>query len=122
MIFDIYMQKTISMTRRSFDWTTGFDLSPQAYRVDEQVDKVELAIPVFEASKKDIKITRRIRGNYNDLTVVIPDTLLSEKRELLFGVSPEYDLTKIKSNKRDGVLYIHIPLKEEGKPKRIEIT
>jgi len=44
------------MRKIPFDWTTGYDLDISAYEIEYREDKIELMIPVFGASKKDIKI------------------------------------------------------------------
>lgn len=107
---------------KKFDWTTGFSLHSKAYEIDYQEDKVELVIPVFNASKKDIEIKPFIYGRYNTLKISIPDTKLSESRELAFEAGEDYDVKKAKANVRDGMLFIHIPFREKSKPLSIEIT
>jgi HSP20 family molecular chaperone IbpA len=108
--------------KRQFDWTTGFDLDISAYEIEEHQDKIELLIPVFGASKKEIKITRHSGMIPDGINIEIPDTKLSKKRELLFRTDEGLELKKIKANVRDGILFIHIPFKEEVKPTSIEIT
>jgi HSP20 family molecular chaperone IbpA len=112
----------INFTDMTFDWTTGFELDTKAYSVEVKEDKVELMIPVFNASKKDIKITHNVRWYNNLLIIEIPDTILSDSRKLEFGLAEEYEPRKAKANVRDGILYVYIPLKEKSKPSRIEIT
>jgi len=107
------------MRIKKFDWTTGFGLHPLSYSTEVHDDKLEFKIAVPGMTKKDIKLERNIHGYNNILTVFIPDEGIAEYRSFDFSVDDRYNLKKVKSNVRDGMLFIHIPLGEKA---NIEIT
>ena len=104
------------------DWTSGFELRPKPYTYIEHPDKLEVIIPVPGVKKMEIDLGIKPRYGKNNITVGIPDTQLSEKRDLEFVIGDDYDVKGTKANVRDGVLYMFIPMREENKPNKISIS
>ena len=93
-------------------WTTDFALTPRAYASQEYEDKLELKIPIPGVKKKDIGLETSRRYKRNRLTITIPDTAISESRELMFDIGEDFDVKGATANVRDGILYIHLPRNE----------
>lgn len=78
-------------------------------RLDVHVDRDTLAI----TGKADIPMPKGMQALYADVR--------STRYERSFSLSRELDGGSITANLKDGVLTLHIPKREEHKPRKIEV-
>jgi HSP20 family molecular chaperone IbpA len=118
MVVDYTTTKT---TMSRFDWTTmGFTITkPWYYEEDDR--NMTITVPIPGMTKKDVSVRKKIGGFGQHLLIDIPDSRLSDKRELLLEIGDGYRLKKAKANVREGVLYVIIPRDESSLPEEIEI-
>jgi len=78
-------------------------------KLDIQVDKDTLSI----AGEASLDMPKEMEALYADISTT--------KYQRSFSLSSELDPGKIKASLKDGILTLHIPKREEHKPRKIEI-
>jgi HSP20 family protein len=127
--FDLLRHDFASLFDRAFPtWplADAWETEPWGFDIEEKENEMVLRaeLPGFEM--KELEVT--LRGN--TLTVLAehkePDkpegvehrhTRLERSMTLPAGIEPD----KVEASYRNGVLEVHIPLKPEAKPKRVEV-
>lgn len=121
--------------------TSGVQSTP-AKSVERRMSIVP-AVDVFE-DKADITVVADLPGVSKDrlavkvldgnlvieaeASVPTPDGLRLQRAEMqvpgyyrAFTLSPDFDTARIEANLQDGVLKLHIPRREEARPRRIDV-
>lgn len=124
--------------------TSGADIAPRDNGAPgKQLTRITPAVDVFEDSRgiavyADLpgvpreKLDVRVQdGNLTieaEATIPTPSGLRLQHGEVrhphfrrVFALSPDFDVSRIDAQLRDGVLRLTIPRREEAKPRRIEV-
>jgi HSP20 family molecular chaperone IbpA len=85
-------------------------------------------LPGVSKDRLDVKVQDGNLVIEAEASVPTPDGLRLRHAEIqapcyfrVFTLSPDFDTTRIEANLQDGVLKLHIPRREEARPRRIEV-
>jgi HSP20 family protein len=113
-------------------------------QVAKQLTRIAPAVDVFEDSrgitlyadlpgvpreKLDVRVQDGSLNIEADVVIPVPSGLRLQHGEVLhahfrraFTLSPDFDVSRIDAQLRDGVLKLTVPRREQAKPRRIEVS